>query len=530
MALIELSRASDVFYSRPLFTQEANPLDLAGLYGRGVPKILAQFLDDSAEKPGAPLVSSNEALQGWSHSVIQQAGRLSQLEHLLELANDGVFDIGKSGSYQYELLATREIIDCEAFDLADQHWLRDLTSEIDAPLQNQLAQRLPMVLERMWELVFPSRGDFIGYDTDPEIDEHFDAAGIAWARTLDGQLELPGDESIGGHPFYAYRAAVGIMCGIALKHASFASELALLHQQLDYHNLMSTWSKRSKWIDVFAGVLEVDDDTADHLLDALTLDREYRDAFEAVPGAPMPPFIQVGRDDLLMSLRGCLDAPFWFVLRKLQYRFRGDWDRLVNLREEQFREDLNLLFRKDSIIKSPRLVRIRSAGRDITDIDAAAFEKEHGTLLLFQLKWQDPFGFSMRERRSKMKNLISVSNTWINAVEEWTQELTRQELLQRLGMVVNPVEHPIRRIELIILVRHHARFSGSDEPSPNAAWGTWPQICRIAVEHFQGGDLLALLADRLREEQWRTDSPRRFETGSLQIGDVEIVVRVEPHC
>ncbi len=522
VALIELSRAIDYFYTRRLLTSQANPEDLANLYSRGISMMLALFADECLDKPGVPLACSTDKLQEWSHSCIQHAGRLSYLSHLLELVGDGFFILSKVGKARFEFRWTQEFVDLEAFDVADQVWVRDLIAEADRPLMEKLSEQFPLVLERMRAVVYPWRKEFIGYESDPEVDAHFDTVGIGWARALDGQIELPGEAFIGGHPFYTYRAAVALMCGRALKHTSFAADFSMQRPDLNPHNMMSVWSPRQTWSEFFQGCLEVDVETANDLLDSLTLDLEYKEQFGSVSVAPAPPLIQVGRNDLLMSICGCLDAPFHFLLRKLRHRFRSDWDKIVGQREKHFRDELYTLFALDRILTVDRPVRIRRDGRDVTDIDAVAFDRDQGTLLLFQLKWQDPFGQSLRERRSRMRNFMSTSNKWVDTISEWLSQSSREQLLDCVGLDTSRFR--INRIEIVVLARHHARFTKSDAPATSAAWGTWPQLCRIASEEYRGGDLLGLLADRLREEQERVESPRPRPIGTMRIGQTEIAL------
>ena len=74
-------------------------------------------------------------------------------------------------------------------------------------------------------------------------------------------------------------------------------------------------------------------------------------------------------------------------------------------------------------------------------------------------------------------------------------------------------------------MRHHVRFSGADIAlSPDASWGTWGQLCRILVEEFSGGDMLAFIADRLRQEQERICDERRFSLGDFEFKNFRVIV------
>lgn len=521
VALIELIRATDVFYARPLFTGVRNDASLEDLYAGGGSQMLGMFSDAHIKAVGIPLMASNRASQDWAHSTIQHSGRLQSVSHLLELARDSILDLSRTSTHGFQFRFTSDVVDVEAFDVADTQWLQKLAREIDKPLSEFLQEGHSEVKRRMRRLIYPWKEQFIGYSADHLVDEHFESAGMLWARGLNGGSELPSEGMIGGHPFYAYRAAVGIMCGRALKHAGLAAELSLMHPKLDMHNLINTWSTRQEWIAFLQHSLEIDATGANDLLDGLTLDSAYADTFASVPGHPFPPLVQVGSDMLMLCIRGCLDGPFWFLLRKLRHRFRKDWDRIVNEREDQFRNELYELFLSERFATAKMPIRIRHVGLDVTDIDAAVFDKTYGTLSLFQLKWQDPFGQSMRERRSKMRNFFSTTNRWIGAVSDWVANSSDSDLLARVDNNIG--QQRIKRTEIVV-ARHHARFSGSDLCDSRAAWGTWPQLCRIVTEKYSGGDLLKGTAKAFRDDQKRTESPRPLPSGQMNIGETSIIV------
>jgi hypothetical protein len=46
-------------------------------------------------------------------------------------------------------------------------------------------------------------------------------------------------------------------------------------------------------------------------------------------------------------------------------------------------------------------------------------DENDGTLILFQLKWMEPFANNMQLRASKQRNFKKSSDKWINDVLEW---------------------------------------------------------------------------------------------------------------
>lgn len=528
IAVLELTRSVDLVFSRSLAIKQDKDEDIIKLYKAGSPYSLALFIDEGTNKNLSPLYPTSKESKDWADSCIQYSGRLVYLHNLLELSHDKIVSFDRVSDNHYIIRLSDDNADLEAFDVVDQMWLRYFSSKQDDEHRKKLNAQMETIASTMRDLVYPWRKHFIGYGTTPEIDAHFEEAGILWARTLDGQLELPGEAKIGGYPYYAYRAAVGVMCGRALKHLQYACVLIDKCPHLNLRNLLTIWCEKQQLERFFCHCLDIDEKTATSLIEALTLDKEYVDNFKYVPCAPLPPFIQISKDHLIMSLAGCLTAPFWFVLRKLRSNCRKDWDEIVGKREGIFRNDLYTVISLPYIHTIPNTVRIKHEGKELTDIDAIAYDEKNGILVLFQLKWQDPFGYSMKERRSRAKNLITEANRWVAIVCEWINRVSQKTIISSLGLKFVPRQHKISEIKLVVLARHHIRFTMGEQLSPNAVWGTWPQFCRLVIDEADPRNLLNSVVYKLHREQFRTQSPRfSAKTGDImEIGKIKLEVQL----
>ncbi len=525
LALLELTRSIDYIYCRPLVLKQDNDEDIDKLYKAGSSHSVALFIDEDTNKYMSPLYPTSRESTNWADSCIQHSGRLVYLNNLLELSYDKIVSFDCVSDDHYKITLRSNDADIEFFDVADQECLRYFSSRQDYEHRKYLNDQTSFIVSEMENLVYPWCEHFIGYDTTPEIDTHFEEAGILWARTLNGQSELPGEAKIGGYPYYAYRAAVGIMCGRALKHLQYACILMGKCPYLDLRNLLTIWCEKRQLEEFFCYCLDINASTAKSLIKALTLNKEYVASFRHVPCAPLPPFIQISNDHLIMSLAGCLSAPFWFVLRKLRNNFRKDWDKIVGEREDIFRKDLYTVISLPYIQTVQNTVRIKHGGKELTDIDALAYDEKNGVLVLFQLKWQDPFGYSMQERRSRAKNLISEANRWVTIVHGWINSVSQKTIMSSLGLKLTS---KINKVELVVLGRHHIRFTMGKPLSADAIWGTWPQFCRLVIEESEANNLLISVLSKLRKEQFRSQSPRFLaKTGDImEIGKIKLEVQV----
>src|SRR5262249_53521551 len=114
--------------------------------------------------------------------------------------------------------------------------------------------------------------------------------------------------------------------------------------------------------------------------------------------------IELGDDMWLRPLMTGLSPMNEFAALELRRTRPAAWSRNVNLRESHFRRDLVGLFSDDRYLSLDDGRNIKVDKRIVTDVDAAVFDRKSGTLALFQLKWQDVFGWDERERRSRAQN------------------------------------------------------------------------------------------------------------------------------
>jgi hypothetical protein len=115
----------------------------------------------------------------------------------------------------------------------------------------------------------------------------------------------------------------------------------------------------------------------------------------------------------------------------------------------------------------------------VTDIDFVAYEHETRTLLLFQLKWQQPSVNDDRVRRSNATNLVNASNDWVQAVHDWVSCVGIDCVMQRLGLI----DSGATSFHTIVLGRYHAHFTGAKDLDGRAVWADWGHFLRQLQLH-----------------------------------------------
>jgi hypothetical protein len=468
-ALLELVRSMDMYFYYALSLegddakQEANSeRHYLSVYGWN--KALSLFLNSGWRHGAARLFPSIPEAQEWADSVVQHCGRLGFCEVALDMVRYDLASLERMGSndFRFTLFTPAGV---EAVEGKDFGYLRGLVREMDAEAWRTVHARRDEMIERMTELVYPWKDQYIGYTTTPAIDDFYEQVGILWAHQHFGLDAFPGDALFGRQSFNLYRATLGALTGWALKHIDFCQALLRKSPGLTLRSILTVLKNRDLMAASLSGYLEVSVREAQQALAAYILTRDNRDVHTATPGGYASPLIEIGANSLIQSVAGILAKPADFLLVELRRRYPRDWDKVIGLREAQFRNDLYLLFPEQGPVRIDCPIKLRrAAGRTATDVDAAVFDRRTGTLGLFQLKWQDPFGSSQRKRASKKDNFLVSGNRWVEAVAAWLSDKARRKSPSSSGCPRQARSAPTQFASLC--------WEGTSLISPAKAWPT----------------------------------------------------------
>lgn len=275
-----------------------------------------------------------------------------------------------------------------------------------------------------------------------------------------------------------------------------------------------------------ASSLSIDAAVVARAVDAFTVDRERAAYHAAVPGVAAAPLVRVGPDLLVPSPYGLLTEPLLYLTRELKRRSPQDYHNSAFLREDVFRQDLYGLFGDKRFVTSPaRIVLRRDRGDARTDVDAIVFDRKTGTLGFFELKTQDPFARSTAELTRQRDNIL-YANRQVSGVLAWLQRYGPDELLNRAN-ARTAKGFRVQKVYPFVLGRYLVHFNDGQEPDRHAAWGTWPEILRLAdgePPRLPGANPLASLFNRLTKAtpppHLLTDLPAK----EIAIGETRLVV------
>ncbi len=485
---------------------------------------MALFATRDVEKSGVPNAPSTQESQEWADRVLLRLGTLRHAQRVIDLLRADLIEFvdGSATKLCFRTSAGGGLR--EDADVAADRWMSEFAMSQDEPEYRDLASRWPQVQSVLRANVRTFEQHYIGYETTPELDDYYHRLAVLHARRSFGHEAFAPYAEFDGLPFGAFAATAIVLVGWSLKHMAFATELCLMNEQLDVRNVLVPWSPIQSKAKSLAAQLEMNNSVATRALRLFAGTPALFKRYAGIHDAPLTPLVPVARNQYLFSLAGAQILPYELLLRRLREEHPSDYFRHVDQREADFREDLRWVLPIRRVHYAVKPISLRSNGKVVTDVDSTVLVKTTGTLGLFQLKWQDPFGTDVRERRSRMTNLVPAANRWIQTVSDWIATHGADALVKCCQFTGDVPK--VSRVVLFVIGRYHCNFSRS-EPDSRAVWCTWAQLVRAIDNAGVADDPLTTLHDDLRRQLDGTSTAVMTETSVLQLRDFVIETHYE---
>jgi hypothetical protein len=367
----------------------------------------------------------------------------------------------------------------EVVSRSSRSWVSDLTMEHDGSWERDIRDR-HVAIEAQLERCVRRWGNWgISYATTKEIDDHFLECGQIYLRRMWSQDLLGTDDAIGGERFGNYLGVLAALAGRMEKHLCFAAILKRRHPELKLRNVLTTFAPCADFVTGLAAHLDADRPQIEKLLSCLTLEPNNLRAHTTSAEIAWAPIIRASRNNYILPVYGMDTNPFLFLLTDLRAKYPTDWFSVANNREGRWIQELKYIFPEERWVVNGRNLHLRKAGITITDIDYIAYDKISNELAIFQLKWQQPVGIDNRARRSAGRNFVSQGNDWIQRVTGWLDDFGSDELAKRANIeILSGV-----RIELFVIARYNAYFTGFSNRDARATWADWNHLMKARVEN-----------------------------------------------
>jgi hypothetical protein len=437
----------------------------------------------ASETKGRSFVSTGNAAQDFFSSLLVDCGELAHIRRLVEAERYGLATTTflKPNYLVIETTAGEREMD-----------ERELGAGID--IEDHFEDRHRSLTElgaRLDRYVRIHDNWFISYDPDNEdLTEYMEMADERRTSFAEAQALPPGTR-LGHRSFREWNNVATTAQGRVLHHIACSTRLSAGRPELDLRNLLTVYARKDDMLAVWeqSGQPPL---TAQLLLSLMTLDADSARQHEIDHEIPLPYYVDLGRDFVLLPCFGALLNPYAGVVRRLRTTYRPDWDRGVGAREGMFRDMLRSAFPTERFIVPDRGFTIRVNGQPLTDIDAVVLDRRTGSLALIQLKWHDIFGRSLRERNSRILNLLA-ANRWVERLSQWIGSRTAREISIALDIGEAANRPPV----LFVVTRHATRFTGVNSLDERAAWLGWARLL-AATRNSTETDPLQTVFDAFR--------------------------------
>jgi hypothetical protein len=507
-AVLNLIREVDLVYLYLRGSQQFTP-DYTNFFETihqyGWPTLLQKWYPEikAAEfQHPAPVSSSTTA---WVDTVIHTAGKLARCSQLVAFCRAGLGELTRPDEKQF-VFTPVSYANSEAYDILD---FRLVQKEIVEKAISRLAGRdgfnSAQVAKRITLSVQRPDSTVLSYHATGYVKDYYIRQGHYRIQRQQFTDDFGPDDLFDGIPYRDYVTMTEYLAGMALMHKAYCDEAFRKYGPFEIRNVLTPVRSEESMVAGLARHLRRPEEEAARMLSRVTLTRDNQHDYLSIASAAPPPLIRVSGSQLIHSAAGSINNPFQFLNHELKRTCYPDYSRVVNNREDRFREMIFRFFQGERFIRVPISIRMSVDGRR-TDIDAVVFDKETKTLGLFQLKWQNPFAHSMQKRYSVLTNLGKNAQDWLEKVITWVGRQNTKTLLNALQITKHTREEKtISSICYFVIGRHGMHFTGIGRDD-RAAWGSWPQLMAgtLRTAPYKGpSDPIRQMHEQLRYEEPR---------------------------
>ena len=508
-ALIQIIvRAMDIFYSQSYKEDDENN---TMYYELGHIKALNFLIGPAIEQPGWITTPVDANLWDWANSFIVHCGKIALIERLLLYQKAGITNlIYTQNDNLFEFRYISRNVDIEKIDRNAAKWYKQVMNDgFSKPNLDALLSQFDTIELKLSKIVKVWNNHMIQYQYDDvEIDYYYQKLAFFRSSSMLNQDLFPPNSLFNGIPYEKFISFAELNMAISMKHKDFCMALIKKESAIKLPDIITLFCSKSETIKNTSIYLNITLLDAEILVNSLILDLENKEYHINREVSPSAPFIQIGTDSLMMSSFGCEGNPYYFLNNELKRTFETNYFKAVNEREAYFRDQLYYIFDNEKYVKVNKSIVIKIKGLH-TDIDGALLNISTGTLALFQLKWQDPFGKSMKQRNSRIKNFFSKTVEWIDKIFIWINTNDEKTILSSLG--INSI-YKINKVHIFVVNRNAARFSGQIHDE-RVAWCSWYQLLnfnsKIPLTEIDDLDYLYNLLtqkDETPPEIWKQES------------------------
>lgn len=435
----------------------------------------------------------------WAQEVIYKGGKAAICRQLMDGIPAGLVKLSKSSATEFVFSYNHAKCGIEYFDEVDAALVRnELIARIQDKAEESNLYMTDALEESMQKSLMSPLNKLILYDAPDDVWELFLRQAPYQLILMDGHDDFSPDDIFGGIPYADYYEAVIYIVASALMHTHYCQLLSQRNNDIDLGVILTYIQPYDKAVQELKEYLDISHADTTVILNCLCMSEMNYEMYLSEPGASPPPYIKVSESQLVRSTAGCMLNPFHFLHKNLKETYSFEYSKAVNEREVRFMNDLYRQFEGDRFITINKPVIIKSE-KGVTDIDAIIYDTHTKALGLFQLKWQDPLGESIKLRRTKAENLHK-ANDWVDKICSWLKKKNGPEILTATRVMRKPPkEDALGEVFLFVLGRHNIHFTDSSKDD-RAVWASWQGVLASysQIAAFMEDDPIRMMYTKLR--------------------------------
>jgi hypothetical protein len=484
---------------------------------------------------GFPMRQSTEESRRQVTSLLFQLGVIIQIRRTVEMAKSGLVNIEKNDSTyifsvapeakeqfldELELSALDKLEEklkssgktYKNWELVDRNALGHVIWQVGNfmsvkyatefatyKVENIDMQMIPLI--KQWDS--GNHGIMLGYDSTPEIDNHFLAIATELIADWRDEAGFHPDAKIGNISAAEIMAVAMMIISFHAKHISFAQLASERDHEILIPQSLSIWSSVQELIKDMSDFSRFDEVIVKEAVGMLTLKPEDADFLKKYTTSFRPLLIDIGSGFVFRPASSVIRNPLHSIYALLESRNSSLVDNIHPSREEWIRKYLYAMFAGTRYQRMDKNIKIRKDGNIITDIDAAIYDTLTGELALFQIKWQNFFTNDVKKLRSRAKNFVDEINLWTEKIESWINSQDISGVIKSLRLKGVGAKLSKSKIYLFGLGKNTARTGryGYELNNDKIAVTSWAQFVRNRTDIGPAPKVISKLFQRLKEEE-----------------------------
>jgi len=490
----------------------------------------------------APTVTIQRDLT-YSGAVVSLVGVAGAIEHGRRVAQSLTAKGGRIEKLhdRFRIVLPAKLADLELHEreldrLQKGHYRRMFAEGYGAMVGAKIGNEVRSLLT---DLVYPFAKHFIGYEADPTLDFYFFGPAYHDMLLAKGFDTFHFSTVFGGVTFANYQLAAIFIVSVAMKHRAYVQALLDKEPSIRIEDVLTVSVATAGFLEGmrafinefgvrFDGHVPVTDDTVRIIFDVLSVSRRNLVLLDR-PGAPIPPLIQCSDDHVIRPLAGAVsDEVMLFLLNSLQHSFPKEYDRAQQAREGVMQRSTEKVIR--SVLPTLEFrgnIKLRQAGKVLTDIDLVIVEASCDRVILTQLKHQDPYGADFATMLARTDRLNHQVSDWLRRVRSWLAAVSTAELRATLRL---PSGSARPKVSLLVLTRHYAHSLRMVVDDQDATFSNWNQLV-TAIARLQeraGEATMDNLVEELRALSTPVEEEHLPEPSSVwTVGNLRFTIEQE---